>query len=114
MCERLLEIGKEGIESVEYAVDISSSFYKSNCLTCLVKSFDGNIVINSITRFEDLVTGPIQVPNPSVVRYKGCGRGGRPPKSLIRFSNTREFHVQRKISANSRKCRESGQICYHR
>lgn len=85
---------------------IFNSFYKSNCLTSLEESDDGNTVINSITRFEDLVTGPIQVPNPNVVRHKGCGRGGRPPKSSARFRSTRDFHVQKKISVNSRKCGE--------
>lgn len=62
-----MKIRSEGVENVEYTTDIFNTFYKSNCLTSLEESVDGNTPINSISRIEDPILTPIQVPNLIVV-----------------------------------------------
>lgn len=70
LCERFMEIAREGLEVVDYVEDIFNRFYHSNCMRNTYEFVNYSWKVNSITRFEEPLLGPIQIPNPIVVHHK--------------------------------------------
>lgn len=114
LCEGLLKIWREGLHGVDHAMNVLNTFYRTNCLMTADEYGNSKRLINSITQFENPTPAPLQVPNPEFVRHKGCGRGGRLPKSSSRFVRPREKLLKRKIASNSRRCGQCGEIGHNK
>lgn len=68
--------------------------------------------INSITRFLEKNNAPMLIQPSKPICAKGCGRGGRPPKSSTRFRSVKEQVVEKLISNKNRKCGGCGKAGY--
>lgn len=78
-------IGRDAPDDVELAVEIIINHMYGVNQYSGVESNNCSREINYMSRFEEPRFGPIQIPIPTVVQTKGCGNGGRPPKSSSRF-----------------------------
>lgn len=109
ICDLILNCAGKSDQESEGVVEILSEFISwFHCHSGSDTSI-GERDINSISQLEQLRVGPVRIPIPAIVRTKGCGRRGGPPKSYVRFKSTKKVITTWKISANSRKSTHCGE-----
>lgn len=87
LCTHIMCIGQESQNDIESTVNVFNHYLLGRTNRNAYDLYNGEPLINSISRF-DLKFSMIRIPVLALVKTKGCGHEGKPPKSSERFRST--------------------------